>query len=102
MTISTALLALHVFSLLSSSESITLRPPQDQPATKPVDHGFVGLAFGGEYFPDYSLASRGEFAPIDMNDNLISNIGLRSGAPINVRVGGTVLSVSCAYSYTIS
>ena len=89
----TLLLALHILSLLSESESIILRPSQAQPVTKPVDHGFVGIAFGGEYFPDYALESPGKFAPIDMNDNLIGNIGERSGAPINVRVGGTVLSV---------
>lgn len=100
MAISKALLlALHVLNLLSDSESIILRPPQAEPATKPVDHGFVGIAFGGEYLPDYSyfdsrdVESLGKFAPIDMNDNLIGTIGERSGAPINVRVGGTVLLV---------
>jgi hypothetical protein len=93
MAISKTLFAFHVFSLLSGGESITLQPPQAAPSTKPVDHGFVGLAFGGEYFPDYSLASRGEFAPIEMNDNLIGNIGARSGVPVDVRVGGTVLLV---------
>ena len=94
MAISKALLlALQVLNLLSGSESITMRPPQAEPATEPVRHGFVGIAFGGEYFPDYSLESGGKFAPTIMNDNLIGNIGERSGAPIKVRVGGTVLFV---------
>lgn len=98
MTMSKALLlAIQFFYLFSDSQSITLRPPEAAPATKPVDHGFTGIAFGGHYFPDYALNPSGdtsEFAGPEFSQNLIDTLAERSGAAVSVRVGGTVLSVS--------
>ena len=103
MTISkTLLIAIQIFNMLSNSQSITLRPPQAAPVTKPVDHGFTGIAFGGHYFPDYTLEPSGDarkLAGPEFSQNLIGTLAERSGAAVSVRVGGTVLWVSLLYTF---
>ncbi|CZT21093.1 uncharacterized protein RCC_06954 [Ramularia collo-cygni] len=74
--------------LLSERQSATINVPATVPntASDVVDHGYPGFAISGHSFQEYA----GNISvPNIFSRNLIQTISDRTGAPVQIRVGGT-------------